>query len=209
MTALVRICEDNGVWLISDEAYSDLTYDEPFFSPGMLESDNVIVVRSLSKSHAMTGWRVGWSVATASLTAVIADFVSHVTYGAPGFIQAGALAAITHEHSEVAAMRDAYQERRDRFVAAIDKAPGLSAHKPAAGIFCMVDVRDTGFNGADFADQLLDQQMVSVLPGSAFAPELDGFVRVALTVPPEQLEEAAQRMGRLVSDRASLRDAAL
>ena len=72
----------------------------------------------------------------------------------------------------------------------------------------MVDVRDTGFNGADFADQL-QQQMVSVLPGSAFAPELDGFVRVALTVPPEQLEEAAQRMGRLVSDRASLRDAAL
>ncbi len=208
MTALVRLCEDNGIWLISDEAYSDLTYDEPFFSPGMLESDHVIVVRSLSKSHAMTGWRVGWSVATASLTAVIADFVSHVTYGAPGFIQAGALAAITQEHSEVAAMRDAYLERRDRFVATIDKVPGLSAHKPAAGIFCMVDVRDAGFNGVDFADQLLEQQMVSVLPGSAFAPELDGFVRVALTVPPEQLEEAARRMARLVGNRIPLRDAA-
>ena len=102
-------------------------------------------------------------------------------------------------------MRVAYRERRDRFVAAIESIPGLSAHKPAAGIFCMVDVSGAGFTGSDFADQLLEQQMVSVLPGSAFAPELDGFVRVALTVDADQLEEAASRMGRLVGNGAPLR----
>lgn len=198
MDRLVELCAANSIWLISDEAYCDLTYDEAFVSPGRNAHPHVIVVRSLSKSHAMTGWRLGWAVTTPSLASGLRDFVSHVTYGAPGFIQAAGVAAITGHHGEVPAMRAAYQERRDRFVAAISAIPKLSIINPSAGIFCMVDVRATGLSGGEFAQALLDEQMVSVLSGSAFALEIDGFVRVSLCTSAERLEEAADRMGRFV-----------
>lgn len=199
LAALSALCEARGIWLVSDEAYADLVYDGEFISPGVPGKPHVLVVRSLSKSHAMTGWRVGWVVGTESLARHLRDFLGHVTYGAPGFVQAGAVRALTGQHDEVGAMRRAYRARRDVLVDAVHGINALSISVPPAGIFCMLDVRGTGLDGESFAEALLDQELVSVLPGGTFSQELAGHVRVSLCVPAARLAEAAKRMGRFVS----------
>lgn len=200
LARLVDLCRERGVWLISDEAYADLVYEGEFVSPAELPGDNrhVVAVRSLSKSHAMTGWRLGWVVAGASLCAHLRNLISHVSYGSPGFIEAGAIAALTAPIPEVAEMREAYRARRDAFCDVLADTPGFSVVKPPAGIFCLADVSATGMDGNTFAERLLDAEGVSVLSGVTFAPELANHVRIALCAPADRLREAARRIKTFV-----------
>jgi aspartate/methionine/tyrosine aminotransferase len=113
----------------------------------------------------------------------------------------GAVAALTLCHNEVANMRAAYQARRDVLVKAIEAIPELGIVPPSAGIFCMVDVSGTGLDGEQFADELLEQEMVSVLPGGAFSADIAGYVRLSLCEEADRLTEAAARLARFVSQR--------
>ncbi|MEM7403743.1 MAG: pyridoxal phosphate-dependent aminotransferase [Pseudomonadota bacterium] len=200
LARLVDLCRERGVWLISDEAYADLVYEGEFISPAQLPGDNrhVVAVRSLSKSHAMTGWRMGWVVAGASLCAHLRNLISHVSYGSPGFIEAGAIAALTAPIPEVAEMRDAYRARRDALCEVLGDQPGFALVRPPAGIFCVADVSATGMDGNTFAERLLEAQGVSVLSGATFAPELEHHVRIALCAPAERLRDAARRIRSFV-----------
>ena len=198
---LNALCRDRGIWLVSDEAYADLVYEGDFVSPVSLDGDtsHVIVVRSLSKSHAMSGWRVGWVVTTAPLAAHLRNLISHISYGSPEFIQSAAVTALTAQLPEIARMKAAYQERRDVFSDALLSIPGIKVIKPLAGIFCMVDVSATGLDGEVFSERLLDEADVSVLMGAAFSPEIANFVRVSLCEPEPRLIEATERMRQFVA----------
>ena len=201
LLALTELCRERNVWLISDEAYADLVYDGEFVSPASLPVDtsHVVVVRSLSKSHAMTGWRMGWTISTATLAAHLRNLISHVSYGSPGFIQSAAVTALTGQLAETATMKAAYQARRDAFVSALGDIEQLHVLTPQAGIFCMVDVSGTGLDGETFSERLLDEADVSVLMGGAFAPQISQYVRVSLCEPLERLNEATDRIRRFVS----------
>lgn len=194
--AVAELCRRHDLWLLSDEVYASLTYDGEHVSPAGLPGmgERTVTISSLSKSHAMTGWRIGWAVAPRPLVPHLANLALCMLYGCPGFVQDAALAALEAGPAEVTRMRDTYRRRRDLVHRKLSQAGGLGCHLPAAGMFMMVDIRGTGLGAYAFCDGLLDAKGVSVLAGEAFGPSAAGHVRLSLGTPEPVLEEACDRI---------------
>ncbi|MEN2393914.1 pyridoxal phosphate-dependent aminotransferase [Pseudomonas halotolerans] len=187
--ALARLCIEHDLWLISDEVYSDLIYEGEHISPASLPgmAERTATLNSLSKSHAMTGWRIGWVVAPEPLAEHLANLSLCMLFGLPDFVQRAAQVALDQDLPEVAVMREEYRQRRDLVCAALENCPSLKTVRPDGGMFVMVDVRETGLAAQVFAEQLLAGYGVSVLPGEAFGPSAAGHIRVGLVVGKEKL----------------------
>jgi arginine:pyruvate transaminase len=117
-------------------------------------------------------------------------------YGSPAFVQDAATLALTRPLPEIKAMRERYQQRRDLVLGRLDRQRGLVCHKPAGGMFIMLDVRPSGQSAAGFAAGLLAEEGVAVLPGDAFGAPARGHVRLSLTASDERLQEACARIER-------------
>jgi arginine:pyruvate transaminase len=194
--ALAEICRRHDLWLISDEVYGSLTFDSPHLSPASLPgmAERTVTVDSLSKSHAMTGWRLGWAIGPQELMGHMGHLALCMLYGSPGFVQDAGIVALERDHAEVPAMVTALKKRRDDLHRALAQVPKLSVELPEAGMFLMVDVSRTGLSASDFAFGLLDAEKVSVLPGAAFGPQVANYVRINLGAPDHELEEAGRRI---------------
>ena len=194
--ALAEICRRHDLWLISDEVYGSLTFDSPHLSPASLPgmAERTVTVDSLSKSHAMTGWRLGWAIGPQELMGHMGHLALCMLYGSPGFVQDAGIVALERDHAEVPAMVRALKKRRDDLHRALAQVPKLSVELPEAGMFLMVDVSRTGLSASDFAFGLLDAEKVSVLPGAAFGPQVANYVRINLGAPDHELEEAGRRI---------------
>jgi arginine:pyruvate transaminase len=199
LAELVRMCADHDVWLVSDEVYGVLTFARPHASalaaPGACE--RVAVVSSLSKSHAMTGFRHGWAIVPPALGETLDLLLQSMLFGCPPFVQDAGLAALRGDQAATVEMRRAYERRARLMVDALASAPGVRARMPEGGMFVLVDVRESGLDGEAFADRLLDEEAVSVLPVDAFGPSGRGHVRIGLTAADDVLFEAARRIARL------------
>lgn len=195
---IARIAKAHDLWVVADEVYADLCFERQHHSiaalPDMLE--RTVTVSSLSKSHAMTGWRSGWAIGPAALARHMTNLAIAMHYGLPGFIQEAAYAAITEGDAEVARMREIYRRRRDLMLGALEGVPGIRCLKPEAGMFMMIDVSATGLSGKEFAWKLYESTGVAVLDASPFGPSAKGFLRVAFTIAEGELEEAAGRIRR-------------
>jgi len=200
--ALAELCIAHDLWLISDEVYSELLYEGEHVSPGSLPgmAERTATLNSLSKSHAMTGWRVGWVVGSTALAAHLENLALCMLYGSPDFIQDAAVTALEQQLPELEAMRQAYRQRRDLVCERLAGCPGIKVSKPDGGMFVMVDIRETGLSAQSFADRLLDSQGVSVLAGEAFGPSAAGHIRLGLVVGAEALEEACRRIARCAGE---------
>lgn len=165
--ALAELCIQHDLWLISDEVYSELLYEGEHISPASLPgmAERTATLNSLSKSYAMTGWRVGWVVAPPELARHLSNLALCMLYGSPDFIQDAALVALEAELPELHAMREAYRMRRDLVCECLTECPGLRPLKPDGGMFVMVDIQATGLSAQAFANRLLDRHGVSVLAG--------------------------------------------
>jgi arginine:pyruvate transaminase len=199
---LAEVCRDHDLWLISDEVYSRTLFDGrrhvcPATLPGMAE--RTIVIDSLSKSHAMTGWRVGWTVGPAEFTHHMYNLGLAMHYGPPTFIQSSVAVAFRDDFPEVEAMRAAYERRRDIVCEGLAGARGLRVVKPEGSCFMMIDVRDTGLASQEFSNRLLDEGGVSLLAGEGFGPGGSGFVRLSLTASDERIAEACRRTARFAA----------
>lgn len=194
--AVAELCRRHDLWLLSDEVYASLVFEGEHVSPASLPgmAERTVTINSLSKSHAMTGWRVGWAVAPAELVPHIHNLALCMLYGCPGFVQDAALAALRVGDDAVAVMRDVYRVRRDLVHRRLSQVPGLGCHLPAAGMFMMVDIRGTGLSAYRFSEGLLDARGVAVLAGEAFGPSAAGHVRLSLGMPEPQLETACERI---------------
>lgn len=186
-------CLKRNIWLISDEVYSLLCFEEKHVSVlNVVEDlDNVVVVDSLSKSHAMSGWRVGWTVSSSEFSEILADYVLGAFFCGSPFIQDGATYALKHNTARVEKMVEQYRLRRDYSLERIHAIKGLTAERPAGGMFVMVNVHE---DGDEFARRLLDEAGVSVFPGSACGKGTRNYVRVGLAKPMSDLEEAWNRI---------------
>ncbi|MHA6159807.1 pyridoxal phosphate-dependent aminotransferase [Pseudomonas sichuanensis] len=194
--ALAELCIAHDLWLISDEVYSELLFDGEHISPGSLPgmAERTATLNSLSKSHAMTGWRVGWVVGSPALAGHLENLALCMLYGSPDFIQDAAVAALEQPLPELEAMREAYRQRRDLVCACLADCPGVRALKPDGGMFVMVDIRETGLSAQAFSNRLLDLHGVSVLAGEAFGPSAAGHIRLGLVLGAEPLREACRRI---------------
>ncbi|HZZ12681.1 MAG TPA: aminotransferase class I/II-fold pyridoxal phosphate-dependent enzyme [Paraburkholderia sp.] len=199
---IARLACEHDLWVLSDEVYADLTFEREHVSiatlPGM--AGRTVTLGSLSKSHAMAGWRVGWAIGPAELIGHMGRLALAMLYGLPGFIQQAALTAVQNKAPIVAGMRDIYRRRRDVVFERLHRVPGLRCLLPEAGMFMMVDVSDTGLDTVDFTWQLFRAKGVSVLDASAFGETANGFVRLGFVVDEARLVEACERIAAFVSD---------
>jgi len=198
---IARLACEHDLWVLSDEVYADLTFEREHVSimslPGMAE--RTVTLGSLSKSHAMAGWRVGWAIGPTQLIEHMGRLALAMLYGLPGFIQQAALTALQEKSSIVAQMRDIYRRRRDVVFERLSRVPRLRCLLPEAGMFMMVDVSGTGLDTVDFTWQLFRAQGVSVLDASAFGETANGFVRLGFVVDEARLAEACERIAAFVA----------
>ncbi|MCW8275021.1 aminotransferase class I/II-fold pyridoxal phosphate-dependent enzyme [Pseudomonas sp. PCH199] len=193
---LASLCVHHDLWLISDEVYSDLLYEGEHISPASLQgmAERTATINSLSKSHAMSGWRVGWVIGPETLV----DHLDHLSlcmlFGIPEFIQNAAQLALDEDLPEVALMREEYRQRRDLVCSSLSHCPGIRVVRPDGGMFVMVDVRKTGLTAQQFAGRLLEGYGVSVLAGEAFGPSAAGHIRLGLVVDRPKLADACRRI---------------
>lgn len=193
---LVELCRRRGVWIVADEVYSRLTFEQPHVSPLSLPGgeDCTVVIDSLSKSHAMTGWRIGWALAPESLAAHLIGLAQAELFSTPPFIQDAAVVALRREHGMSQNLRDMFRRRRDALLHGLSGCPGLRIFVPEGGMFVLASVEELGMRSPEFAQQLLAQEKVAVIAGTAFGASVADTVRIGLTLPEQRLLEAARRI---------------
>ena len=196
LEAIAQLAIEHDLWVVSDEVYCDIVYDGEHHSIAALPNmaERTVTINSLSKSHAMTGWRIGWAIAPQCLIPHLSNVALCMLYGLPGFIQQAGLYALTKGKHEAKEMRDTFQRRRDLLVSAIDNIELLDYVVPEAAMYLLVDVRKTGLSGKDFADALYDKTGVATLDATAFGECARGFIRISFTLSEVQLADAANRI---------------
>ncbi|MCA9836732.1 MAG: pyridoxal phosphate-dependent aminotransferase [Trueperaceae bacterium] len=199
LEAVAELCQQHDLWLLSDEVYLDLYYSHQPTSALALDTmyERTVVVSSLSKSHAMTGWRLGWIIAPEALVGHLSNLLSSMMYGASMFIQDAAVAAFEVPEL-VETMREIYRSRREVMLERCKSMPGLTCLEPEGGMFVMLDVRKTGISATTFAERFFDTQKVSLLPADAFGPSAKGFLRLSLCVNEAKLHDVCDRLERFL-----------
>ncbi|AHM05342.1 Aspartate aminotransferase [Roseibacterium elongatum DSM 19469] len=196
LAGIARVAEAQDLWVISDEVYDSQVWQGrhvPFAAlPGM--ADRTLTVGSLSKSHAMTGSRLGWVAGPPEAIERLITLATHTTYGVPGYIQEAALFALRSGPETAARVAAPFLRRRDMVLACLARQQVLSAIPPQGAMYVMLDVRRTGMTGRGFAEALLDAEHVAVMPGESFGSAAAGHVRVALTLPDPEFAEAIDRL---------------
>ncbi len=156
--AIASICVKRDLWLIADEVYRDLIFDGAHLSPSGLPGmeGRTIVVNSLSKSHAMTGWRIGWSIAPAEVARHLGRVAQCSLFGAPPFVQEAATEALAQSERYVAVLREMFRSRRDTPLRALAPSNILRTSIPAGGMFMLVDTSGSSLSSERFVERALD-----------------------------------------------------
>ena len=208
MAAIADLCRGHDLWLISDEVYEDMAYARPHVSAWSLSdmADRTIVVSSLSKSHAIPGFRFGWVAGPEALIERVVNLVICMLFGGPPFLQEGVLPALERDLPEVAALSGTYRHRAAAFSDLLAAAPGCRLTAPEGGMFALLDVRPSGLSSMGFARRLLQEEAVAVLPADGFGASAVGHVRISLTLPELELMAAGRKIvafaARLASETA-------
>jgi arginine:pyruvate transaminase len=196
LEGIAALARKHDLWVVADEVYSTIVFDGEHVSicglAGMAERS--ITINSLSKSHAMTGWRAGWLVGPKELIRHVGNLGLTNQYGLPPFIQNAQALALESHVPEVAEMREAYRRRRDLVMAALSQLPGIVCRKPAAGMFMLADVRGTGLTAGDYAWRLFHETGVAVLDATAFGKAAAGHLRISFAMDEATLAEACKRI---------------
>jgi aspartate aminotransferase len=195
---------------MTDECYCHFLYDghRPFSLGASHNRENLIVVGSLSKTYAMTGWRVGFALGPKGLISNMVKLQSHSTSNVTSFVQRGAVTALTGPQDSVEAMRAEYERRRNRIVAGLKAIPGVECALPGGAFYVYPDVGaylHSGFDVNQFANRLLDEALVAVVPGPAFGTR--EHVRFSYAASLEQIEEGLTRFGNFLGNLQDARSA--
>lgn len=200
MRAIGAVAKAHDLWILSDEVYETLVFDGPGATPFASPFDDAdlaertVLASSLSKSHAAPGFRAGWAAGPAAFISRLLPLAESMLFGAQPFIADMAAEALSRDFAVTAQMREAYARRAAQVARTLADVPGLVVHRPQAGMFVMLSVHGLGLSGEVFADRLLAEAKVAVMPGSAFGQAAAGMVRLSLTVPDERLAEGCARL---------------
>ncbi|NGO50115.1 pyridoxal phosphate-dependent aminotransferase [Allomesorhizobium camelthorni] len=195
---IAKICREQDLWLLSDEVYWTLGGGEhvsPRALPGMVE--RTLVINSMSKSHGMTGWRIGWLTAPADLVTLLISLNLVTTYGLPDFISRAAVEAFDNAYG-VKEIAERYASRRNLFLDEVRGLNNVTVRGSEGGMYVMLDIRAIEPDCEKFAWALLEAEKVAVMPGVSFGDAAAGHLRVSLCQPEEILKEAAGRLRRFV-----------
>ena len=197
LDALAKVCVEKNLLVISDEIYAELSYEGSHESivtrPGMRE--RTILLHGLSKAFAMTGFRIGYACAPAPLIEAMMKIHQYAILCASTLSQEAAVEALKGAEVTTGEARESYRIRRDFLKRKMEEA-GLQPTQPAGAFYLFVDIRSTGLTSREFALQLLEEEKVAVVPGEAFGPGGEGFVRCSYATSLDRIEVAAERIVR-------------
>ena len=193
---IADVCRSEDLWLLSDEVYDTQIWTGQHISPRSLPgmAQRTLQIGSMSKSHAMTGSRVGWIVGPEQIIAHLIDLATVTTYGVPGYIQDGALFALQQGADLEERIAAPFRRRRDLALGVLAEQNTVSAIPADGAMYLMLDIRATGLTGREFAEALLDAHHIAVMPGESFGISATGHLRVALTVEDSQLIAALRTL---------------
>lgn len=200
--AIGAIAKKHDLWIVSDEVYAAMIHGNHVFHSPFFEKDleeRTVVVSSISKSHALPGFRCGWVAGSAEFCNHLLPVTETQLFGSQPFLEDATAFALSTHFDETDAMKNAYLARARVLMDGVKAAKGVTTHLPEGGMFLMLDVRGTGLSGEAFARRLLDEEDVVTMPGESFGARGAGHLRVALTVNETTMAEAARRITRLAA----------
>jgi len=190
---ILEIAARHDLYVVSDECYEDIIFEGAHVSPASLDdSGRVVSVFSVSKSYAMTGWRIGYVAASEELAALISKVQEAVTSCATAVAQKAAQAALSGDQACVLEMRASYKQRRDRAAELLEEA-GLLLSRPRGAFYIMADSSATHMDSYELCRRLVLERGVAVAPGETFGPSGTGMVRISLATALPDLEEGVRR----------------
>ncbi|MEO9337977.1 pyridoxal phosphate-dependent aminotransferase [Mesorhizobium sp. SB112] len=199
LEGIADICRRHDLWLLSDEVYWTLGSGEHFSPralPGMAE--RTLVINSMSKSHGMTGWRIGWLTGPKALIELLISLNLVTTYGLTDFVSHAAVEALENDFG-VAEIAERYKARRELMLDAFRGFNDFTVRGSEGGMYIMLDIRDIEPDCEKFAWGLLEAEKLAVMPGSSFGEAAEGHIRLSLCQPEDTLKEAAHRLKRFAS----------
>lgn len=192
---IIDIVIEKDIFVLSDEIYSELTYGKKHISiasfPGMKE--RTIVINGFSKSYAMTGWRLGYAVGPKVIIEQMTKIHQFAIMCAPTMSQYAAIEALKHGDADIEKMKEAYDNRR-HFVVATLRNMGLECFEPYGAFYVFPSIQKFNMTSDEFANRLLQEEKVAVVPGTAFGECGEGFIRISYAYSIENLKEALGRM---------------
>lgn len=193
---IARVSQDHDLWLISDEVYDTQVWQGSHLSPRALPdmAARTMVIGSMSKSHAMTGSRIGWVCTTPDMVAHLADLATNTTYGVPGYIQQAALFGLNAGTALEEKIAAPFRRRRELTLNALAGQNILRPVQPDGAMYIMLDVRTTGMSGEEFGNALLDEEHIAVMPGESFGSAGAGHIRIAMTTADDAYVDALHRI---------------
>lgn len=196
---IAEVIKEHDLYVISDEIYAELTYTRKHFSiaalPGMKE--RTIIISGFSKAYAMTGWRLGYTLAPAEITAVAKKIHQYAIMCSPTLSQYAGIEAAKNGDADIEKMKEAYNQRR-RFLVKAFRQMGLSCFEPEGAFYLFPSIQATGLTSEEFALKLLEEQKVAVVPGNAFGDCGEGFIRCSYAYSIDELKIAVERIGKFV-----------
>jgi len=192
---------ENDLLVISDEVYDKLTYDGKHASFAQLEGmrERTVLLNGLSKSCAMTGWRIGYALGDSAIIGAMTKVHQYTMLCAPTMAQVAAVEALRRGESEVKAMKREYDRRRRLFVSELERL-GLPCFEPKGAFYAFPSIEGTGLTSEEFAEELLKEQRVAAVPGNAFGESGEGFLRCSYATSREEILEAVDRIERFLAD---------
>ncbi|HJB56938.1 MAG TPA: aminotransferase class I/II-fold pyridoxal phosphate-dependent enzyme [Candidatus Flavonifractor intestinipullorum] len=201
LEAVAEVLRDTNIMVLSDEIYAELTYGQHHVSPANLPElkDRTIVVNGFSKSHAMTGWRMGYVCGPAPIIQQILKLHQFGIMSAPTMSQYAAIEAMRNGDGDIEKMRDEYDGRRRYLVEGLRRI-GLPCFEPKGAFYVFPDIRPSGLSSDEFCERFLMEEKVAVISGSAFGPGGEGFVRCCYATGMRDIAEALTRMDNFLTN---------
>ena len=201
LEAIAQVLEDNDIMVISDEIYAELTYGQRHVSPANLTQlyDRTVVVNGFSKSYAMTGWRMGYVCAPQPVVAAMTKLHQFGIMSAPTTSQYAAIEAMRSGDEDIAHMREEYDSRRRYLVANLNRI-GLDCFEPKGAFYVFPCIRSSGLSSEEFCERFLREEKVAVIPGTAFGPGGEGYVRACYASSMRDLTESISRLDNFLQN---------
>lgn len=196
LESIADVCKEHDLWLISDEVYDTQIWEGEHISPRALDgmAERTLVIGSMSKSHAMTGSRIGWVIGPEAMIEHLINLATHTTYGVAGFIQDAALFALEQGDDFEVEIAEPFRRRRELAQNVLAQQNVVGVVPNGGAMYMMLDVSATGMSGQDFAFALLEKHHIAVMPGESFGTAAAGHVRVAMTIEDGAFEEALKTL---------------
>lgn len=192
---LVPIIKESDIYVISDEIYAELSFDQKFASLAQFPEvrDQIIVVNGFSKAFAMTGWRLGYLLSNPEVSKAMTKIHQYVIMSAPTAAQHAAIEALQNGYKDVLMMKEDYRNRRNLLVQRLNRM-GLKTNMPHGTFYVFANIQQTGLTSEDFCERLLNEEKVACVPGNAFGPSGEGFIRISYAYSLDHIKTACDRL---------------